>query len=173
MAALEIIEEAASRTLDEMRTMVGVLREGEEPDFVPQPGVTDIARLARRTGDWPRVDVELSGDFDDLAPSVGAAIYRLAQESITNAVRHARHATRISVRVADDERLRAPNRPRRRRWQPDRSGLVGLRPRRHDRAGHTCSAAPSRPVPTPTAVGRSTRCCRKRVREHEGPCARR
>ena len=103
MAALEIIEEAASRTLDEMRTMVGVLREGEEPDFVPQPGVTDIARLARRTGDWPRVDVELSGDFDDLAPSVGAAIYRLAQESITNAVRHARHATRISVRVADDD----------------------------------------------------------------------
>jgi signal transduction histidine kinase len=103
MAALEIIEEAASRTLDEMRTMVGVLREGEEPDLVPQPGVTDIARLARRTGDWPRVDVELSGDFDDLAPSVGAAIYRLAQESITNAVRHARHATRISVRVADDD----------------------------------------------------------------------
>jgi signal transduction histidine kinase len=103
MAALEIIEEAASRTLDEMRTMVAVLREGEEPDLVPQPGVTDIARLARRTGDWPRVDVELSGDFDDLAPSVGAAIYRLAQESITNAVRHARHATRISVRVADDD----------------------------------------------------------------------
>jgi signal transduction histidine kinase len=103
MAALEIIEEAASRTLDEMRTMVGVLRKGEEPDFVPQPGVTDIARLARRTGDWPRVDVELSGDFDDLAPSVGAAIYRLAQESITNAVRHARHATRISVRVAEDD----------------------------------------------------------------------
>ena len=103
MAALQIIEEAASRTLDEMRTMVGVLRKGEEPDFVPQPGVTDIARLARRTGDWPRVDVELSGGFDDLAPSVGAAIYRLAQESITNAARHARHATRISVRVADDD----------------------------------------------------------------------
>ena len=103
MAALEIIEEAASRTLGEMRTMVGVLREGEEPDLAPQPGVTDIARLARRTGDWPRVDVELSGDFDDLAPSVGAAIYRLAQESITNAVRHARHATRISVRVADGD----------------------------------------------------------------------
>jgi signal transduction histidine kinase len=103
MAALEIIEEAASRTLDEMRTMVGALREGEEPDFVPQPRVTDIARLARRTGDWPRVDVELSGDFDDLAPSVGAAMYRLAQESITNAVRHARHASRISVRVADGD----------------------------------------------------------------------
>ncbi|MQB01892.1 MAG: sensor histidine kinase, partial [Actinobacteria bacterium] len=103
MAALEIIEEAASRTLDEMRTMVGVLREGEEPDLVPQPGVTDIARLARRTGDWPRVDVELSGDFDDLAPSVGAAIYRLAQESITNAVRHARHATHVDVRVTGDD----------------------------------------------------------------------
>ncbi len=42
------------------------------------------------------------GDLDDLRPLVGAAIYRIAQESITNAVRHARHATRIDVRVTGD-----------------------------------------------------------------------
>src|SRR5680860_334543 len=100
--ALEVIEEEASRTLAEMRTMVGALRQGEEPDLAPQRGVADIERVAHSAGDRPRVDVELSGDLDDLPPSVEAAIYRLAQESITNAVRHARHVTRINVCVAGD-----------------------------------------------------------------------
>ncbi len=100
--ALAVVEEEASRTLAEMRAMVGALRQGEEPDLAPQPGVADIARLARRTGPRPHVEVELSGDLDDLLPSVDAALYRLAQESITNAVRHARHATCIRVRVSGD-----------------------------------------------------------------------
>ena len=102
--ALEVIEEEASRTLAEMRTMVGALRQGEEPDLAPQRGVADIERLARSAGDSPRVDVELSGDLDDLPSSVEAGIYRLAQESITNAVRHARHATRVKVSVVGDDR---------------------------------------------------------------------
>ncbi len=101
--ALEVIEEEASRTLAEMRTMVGALRQGEEPNLAPQRGVADIERLAQSVEDRPRVDVELSGDLDGLPPSVEAAIYRLAQESITNAIRHARHATRINVCVAGDD----------------------------------------------------------------------
>lgn len=100
---LEVIEAEASRALAEMRIMVSALRQGEDPDLAPQRNVADIAHLARHTGDAPRVDVELSGGLDDLRPSVGAAIYRLAQESITNAVRHARHATRIVVSVAGDD----------------------------------------------------------------------
>jgi len=100
--ALEIIEEEASRTLAEMRIMVGVLRDAEEPELAPVRSVADIERLARR-GDLPRVDVSLSGDLDDLRPSVGAAIYRIAQESITNAVRHARHATRVTVCIDGDD----------------------------------------------------------------------
>ncbi|CAN5411709.1 histidine kinase [soil metagenome] len=100
--ALEVIEESASRTLAEMRKMVGVLRDADEPERAPQQGVADIPRLARATGDWPRIDVKLTGDLDDLSPSVGAALYRLAQESITNASRHARHATRIAVHVAGE-----------------------------------------------------------------------
>jgi len=101
--ALEVIEEAASRTLVEMRDMVGLLRDGDEPDRAPQRGVADIERLARDDAHGPRVDVELSGEFDTLRPSVGAAMYRLAQEAITNATQHARHATRIDVHVAGED----------------------------------------------------------------------
>lgn len=100
--ALAVIEEEASRTLAEMRAMVGALRQGEEPDLAPQRGVADIERLV--TGrEGPRVDVALSGDLDGLRPSVDATLYRVAQESITNARRHARHATRIEVSVHGDE----------------------------------------------------------------------
>ena len=101
--ALVVIEDEASRTLAEMRTMVGALRQGEEADRAPQRGVADIERLAHSAEDRPRVDVELSGDLQGLPPSVEAAIYRLAQESITNAIRHARNATRIDVFVAGDD----------------------------------------------------------------------
>ena len=100
--ALEVIEDAASRTLTELRAIVGALRDGDEADLTPQRGVADIARLAGTT-DGPRVDVELSGDLDGLRPMVGAAIYRIAQESITNAVRHARDATLIAVRVSGED----------------------------------------------------------------------
>jgi len=100
--ALEIIEEAASRALGEMRAMVGVLRDGAEADLAPQPRVADIKHLARQVDGRPRVEVQLSGDLDELSPAVEVALYRIAQESVTNAVRHARHATRITVDVADE-----------------------------------------------------------------------
>ena len=107
LATLETIEEAASRTLEEMRAMVGLLRDGAEPDFAPQPGLADIERLARSVGGWPRVDVQVAGEFAELSPGLGVALYRIAQEAVTNAVRHARDATRITVHVADeDEQVR-------------------------------------------------------------------
>ena len=101
--ALEVIEEAASRTLADLRGLVGALRDRDEADLAPQRGVADIERLAHGLGDGPRVDVQLAGDLDGLRPLVGAAIYRIVQESVTNAVRHARHATRIDVHVAGHE----------------------------------------------------------------------
>lgn len=103
ITALEVVEGEASRTLAEMRIMVSALRQGEDPDLAPQRSVADIKLLARTAGQSPHVDVHLAEGLDDLRPSVGAAIYRLAQESITNAIRHARHATRIDVSVAGDD----------------------------------------------------------------------
>lgn len=99
--ALATIEQEASRTLAEMRSMVGVLRRGEPADMTPQRGVADIARLAAGP-ERPLVSVELSGELSNLQPAVDAALYRLAQESITNARRHAKHATQVVVRVAGD-----------------------------------------------------------------------
>lgn len=101
--SLQIIEEEASRVLTEMRLMVGTLRDGEDADLSPQRGVADIPRLAHSAGDSTPVTVQLIGDLDDLAPAVGSAVYRLAQESITNALRHAKRATYVEVRVAADQ----------------------------------------------------------------------
>jgi signal transduction histidine kinase len=102
LEALQVIEEEASKTLAEMRVMVGALRRGEEPELGPVPGIADIERLARDTGEGPELSVSISGDLDGIARAVDAAIYRLAQESITNALRHARHATNIEVAITGD-----------------------------------------------------------------------
>ena len=100
MDALEVIEREASRALAEMRVVVGGLRDGESAPLTPQPGVADLEELG--AGEGPRVHIDRSGDLDDLAPSVDAAIYRIAQESVTNAARHAARATRIDIGVAGD-----------------------------------------------------------------------
>ncbi|WP_106401424.1 sensor histidine kinase [Actinocorallia populi] len=100
--ALAVIEDAATRTLTELRAIVGVLRSTQDTEFAPQPGVAEVEQLATDGRTRPRVEVTLFGELDDLSPAVGAAIYRLAQESITNARRHARHATRVTVAVTGD-----------------------------------------------------------------------
>ncbi len=103
LEALAVIEDAASRTLAEMRTMVSALRhDGEQAVTTPQRGVADIERLSGLAAGGPPVDVQLTGDLRDLSPSLDAALYRIAQESITNASRHAVGATRIDVRVVGE-----------------------------------------------------------------------
>ena len=109
--ALRVIEAEASRTLAEMRSMVRVLRQGEAPELTPGRALTDIEQLASAEGD-PRIDVQVTGDLESIPPTVAAAVYRLAQESVTNARRHARGASRIDVVVEADEggvRLRVTN----------------------------------------------------------------
>lgn len=100
--ALEVIDGEAVRTLAELRTMVSALREDADAELTPQQGLADLGRLAAATGGAPAVEVTVSGEVDDLRPSVGAAVYRITQESITNVVRHARHATTVRVHVAGE-----------------------------------------------------------------------
>ncbi|MFC8527358.1 sensor histidine kinase [Nocardia sp. NPDC057227] len=104
--ALRVIEAEAARTLTEMRAIVRALRAGRaEPE--PNPGIGELSRLARPAGDGPAIEVRITGPVAELPPALGAAVYRLAQESVTNALRHARAATRVQVRVrADDSAVR-------------------------------------------------------------------
>jgi signal transduction histidine kinase len=147
--ALAVIEDEASRTLEELRAIVGALRQGEEPDRTPQRGVADIQRLANSRDGRQHIIVELSGDLDRLRPSADAALYRLAQESITNALRHARHATRIRVcvrgerdcvrlTVSDDGDTGPPGSP-----PSSGFGLVGMA-ERAKLLGGTLEAGPNR-----------------------------
>src|SRR3712207_5092938 len=144
--ALAIIEDAATRTLTELRAIVGVLRASQDTEFAPQPGVAEVEQLATDGLTRPCVEVTLSGEFDDLSPAVGAAIYRLAQESVTNARRHARQATQVTVAVTgnadqvrvtiDDDGSTAGGR------SPAGYGLVGMR-ERASLLGGTFSAGPA------------------------------
>ena len=98
--ALEIIEREAATTLEEMRAMVGTLR-GTGDRAAPASGnqLADLKGLASSGTNHPRVDVQLRGDLTGLPAGVQTALYRVAQEAVTNARRHARRATRIDVTV--------------------------------------------------------------------------
>ncbi|MFC4058058.1 sensor histidine kinase [Planomonospora corallina] len=148
--ALHVIEAEAARALAEMHAMVRVLRRDrpDEPvDLEPGRRIADLGRLAGRDGAGPAVDVAISGVLDGLPPSVEAAVYRLAQESVTNARRHARHATRIEVRVTADDasvRLRVSDDGDGGLIRPAASpgyGLIGMIERAH-LLGGTCVAGP-------------------------------
>ncbi len=62
---------------------------------------SDDQSLNRQTA--PRVEIELEGNLLNLKPSVDTTVYRLAQEAVTNAVRHARNASKVLVRIVGDD----------------------------------------------------------------------
>ncbi len=99
LGILAVIEDAASRTLSEMRTMVGSLRQDEEAALAPRPGIADLNRLADESNAAINIEVRTIGDLDAAEPLVDAAVFRIAQESITNALRHAAGATVVEVEV--------------------------------------------------------------------------
>jgi signal transduction histidine kinase len=102
--ALELIETEGSRTLAEMRAMVTALRDTDDAELTPVRGIADIERLGT-SADGPTVRVTSSGVPDGVSPAVEAALYRIAQEAVTNALRHARQAQQICVDVRGQDGL--------------------------------------------------------------------
>jgi signal transduction histidine kinase len=98
--ALLIVEQTGREALAEMRRMVGVLRRPEEaPALAPQPSLEHLERLiesAREAG-LP-VEVRVEGEAVQLPAGVDLTAYRLVQEGLTNALKHA-EASRAEVLV--------------------------------------------------------------------------
>ncbi len=140
--ALRRIDEEATRTLAETRTVVRALR---DDTAAPDRPLDDLAGLARTAADgMPAVEVHLD-DLAGLSPTVAAALHRIGQEAVSNARRHARHATSVQVRVTrrdgevellvtDDGQAPAPG--------VDGFGIVGMT-ERATLLGGTLSAGPA------------------------------
>jgi signal transduction histidine kinase len=102
--ALLTVEQTGREALAEMRRMVGVLRHVEEaPARAPQPSLEQLERLvenARETG-LP-VELRIEGEPAQLPAGVDLTAYRLVQEGLTNAVKHAGAAhAEVVVRYGD------------------------------------------------------------------------
>jgi signal transduction histidine kinase len=93
---LVAIEQTSSQALQEMRTILGVLRDDND-GRVPHPGLGQIDELVAKARD-AGLDIKLEGTSPMAAvPSaVGSTVYRLLQESITNVIRHV-GPTRVTV----------------------------------------------------------------------------
>ncbi|GLW56505.1 sensor histidine kinase [Kitasatospora phosalacinea] len=138
--ALVTLESSGRLALREMRQLLDVLRAGDEPDAVPpapQPGADDLPRLleeSRRAG-LP-ADLTVRGEARPLPPALGLTVFRIVQEALTNARKHAGPARAtvhltyrpdlLTVHVRNDGPAPAPTRP-----PADRGGhgLIGMRER--------------------------------------------
>ena len=138
--ALEHISRTSRSSLAEIRRLLGLVRAGEgEPAYAPTPGLADLPRLRDEvSGGGLTVDLEVAPDATDLPPGVELAAYRIVQEALTNAVRHA-HAKTAAVRLnvasgilhvmVTDDGMGSDGRGRRAAARPGGHGLVGMRER--------------------------------------------
>jgi signal transduction histidine kinase len=111
--ALEAIETTGRNTVDEMRRLLGVLRTDDGALLTPQPGLAELERLVAsvREAGLP-VEVHVEGTVMPLPPALDLTAYRIAQEALTNALKHAGsahaeltlryEATAIELDIRDD-----------------------------------------------------------------------
>ncbi len=105
--ALAIIETTTRRALQEMRLIVGVLRQGEQGagELQPAPGLGDLSGLLAEIGEaGVPVELHVEGERRPLPPGVDVSAYRIVQEALTNVVRHAGAAkVDVAIRYRADE----------------------------------------------------------------------
>jgi len=130
------IAEAAKEALTAMRGTVRMLRaDGDAADFAPEPTLADLRSIAARVGEAGlEIELRMPEPPPDLEPQVELAAVRIAQEALTNAMRHA-GARRAIVTLrcdadgvvvdVDDDGTSGPPSERRR----DGNGLVGMQER--------------------------------------------
>jgi signal transduction histidine kinase len=104
--ALETIEQTGRQALAEMRRLLGMLRkDDDELALAPQPSMEHLELLVSqvREAGMP-VELELEGEPAPLPPGVDLSAYRIVQEALTNALKHAGPArARVKVRYRRDE----------------------------------------------------------------------
>ena len=103
--AFDAISASGRQAMTEMRRVLGVLKEeGSDGALAPQPGlaaVVDLVEGVRCSG--LDVDLRLEGRARPLAPGLDLSAYRIVQEALTNAVRHAdAHRLTVAVRYHDE-----------------------------------------------------------------------
>ena len=103
--AFDTIERTGQEALGEMRRLLGLLRESEdEPALAPQPTLARLEELVQQVRDAGLpVELAIEGEPTELPPGVELSAYRIVQEALTNALKHAGPAhARVTVRYADD-----------------------------------------------------------------------
>jgi signal transduction histidine kinase len=102
--ALDVIAAAGRETVDEMRTLLGVLRSDDGPATLkPQPGLADLEQLVDgvREAGLP-VTLRLEGTPRPLPPALDLSAFRIVQEALTNTLKHAGPAhAKVTVRYED------------------------------------------------------------------------
>lgn len=97
---LGTVADIGREALGEMRRLVGVLRggPGEEPEYTPSPDLGDLQSMVDRAGD--RVRLQIDGELPpSLSKSLQLIVYRIAQEGVTNSLKHAGDQATCLVRL--------------------------------------------------------------------------
>jgi signal transduction histidine kinase len=102
--SLHAARETAVEAVDQLRSLLGVVRDGPTGERAPVPRLDDLAALAERSrAAGFEVDLEVTGDPRPVRPEVQASVYRVAQEGLANAMKHSgAHACRIRVEYQPD-----------------------------------------------------------------------